>query len=135
MVVGGGDLVAKSCLTLVTPWTVAHQAPLSREFPRQEYWSGLPFPSPGGLPHPGIAPKLAALQADSSPTEPSGKPAQRLICCKHSVLVIASFTNSDRQHTLFILARDLVPGPHAATLLAAGLRTSHKPSAPQSSHL
>ena len=40
----------------VTPWTVAHQAPLSMGFPRQEYWSGLPFPSPGDLPHPGIEP-------------------------------------------------------------------------------
>ena len=38
----------------VTPWTVAHQAPLSMEYSRQEYWSGLPFPSPGDLPHPGI---------------------------------------------------------------------------------
>ena len=45
---GGGGLVAKSCLTLATPWTVAHQAPLSMGFSRQEYWSGLPFPSPGG---------------------------------------------------------------------------------------
>ena len=47
---GGGDagLVAKSCLTLVTPWTVACQAPLSMGFSRLEYWSGLPFPSPGG---------------------------------------------------------------------------------------
>ena len=53
LVVGGG-LVAKSCLTLVTPWTVAHQAPLSMGFPRQEYWSELPFPSPGDLPNPGI---------------------------------------------------------------------------------
>ena len=43
----GGGLVAKLCLTLVTPITVAHQAPLSLGFPRQEYWSGLPFPSPG----------------------------------------------------------------------------------------
>ena len=43
----GGGLVAKSCLTLVTPWTVACQAPLSMGFFRQEYWSGLPFPSPG----------------------------------------------------------------------------------------
>ena len=44
---GGGDgLVAKSCLTLATPWTIAHQAPLSMAFSRQEYWSGLPFPSP-----------------------------------------------------------------------------------------
>ena len=40
----------------VTPWTVAHQAPPSMGFPRQEYWSGLPFPSPGDLPHPGIEP-------------------------------------------------------------------------------
>ena len=45
----GGGLVAKSCPTLVTPWTVARQAPLSLEFSRQEYWSGLPFPSPGDL--------------------------------------------------------------------------------------
>ena len=40
----------------VTPWTVAHQAPLSIEFSRQEYWSGLPFPPPGNLPNPGIEP-------------------------------------------------------------------------------
>ena len=43
----GGGLVTKLCLTLVTPITVAHQAPMSLGFPRQEYWSGLPFPSPG----------------------------------------------------------------------------------------
>ena len=53
---GGGGLVAKSCLTLATPWTVACQAPLSMGFSRQEYWSGLPFPSPGDLPDPGIEP-------------------------------------------------------------------------------
>ena len=45
-----GGLVAKSCPTLATPWTVAYQAPLSMGFSRQEYWSGLPFPSPGDLP-------------------------------------------------------------------------------------
>ena len=49
-------LVANSCLTLATPWTVAHQAPLSIGLSRQEYWSGLPFPSPGDLPNPGIEP-------------------------------------------------------------------------------
>ena len=49
-------LVAKSCLTLVTPWTVARQAPLSKGFPRQDYWSGLPFPSSGNLPDPGMEP-------------------------------------------------------------------------------
>ena len=49
----------------VTPWTVAHQAPLSMGFPRQEHWSGFPFPSPGDLPDPGIKPESPALQADS----------------------------------------------------------------------
>ena len=48
-----------------TPRTVAHQAPLSMEFSRQEYWSGLPFPSPGDLPDPGIEPGSPALQKDS----------------------------------------------------------------------
>ena len=53
----------------VTPWTVAHQAPLSMEFPRQEYWSGLPFPSPRDLPDPEMEPRSPALQADSLPAE------------------------------------------------------------------
>ena len=69
MVVVVGGLVAKSCPTLVTPWTVACQTPLSMGFSRQEYWSGLPFPSPGDLPDPGIEPGAPALQADSLPTE------------------------------------------------------------------
>ena len=64
-----GGLVAKSCPTLATPWIAAHQAPLSMGFPRQEYWGGLPFPSPGDLPHPGIKPRSPALQADSLLTE------------------------------------------------------------------
>ena len=68
--VGGSELVAKSCLTLAAPWTVARQAPLSMGFSRQEYWiAGLPFPSPGHLPNPGIEPRSPALQADSLPTE------------------------------------------------------------------
>ena len=50
-------------------WTVARQAPLSTEFSRQEYWSGLPFPSPGDLPDPGIESRSPALQADSLPPE------------------------------------------------------------------
>ena len=68
MVVVGG-FVAKFCLTLVTLWTVVCQTPLSMGFSRQEYWSGLPFPSPGDLPHPGIEPWSPALQADSLPIE------------------------------------------------------------------
>ena len=55
---------------LATPWTGAPQAPLSIEFSRQEYWSGLPFPSPGGLPNPGIKPGFPAMQTDSLPSEP-----------------------------------------------------------------
>ena len=64
-----------SCVQLCgTPQTAAHQAPLSLGFSRQEYWSGLPFPSPGDLPNPGIEPGSPALQADSLLSEPPGKP-------------------------------------------------------------
>ena len=65
----GGSLVAKSCLTLETPWTAACKAPLSMGFSRQEYWSELPFPSPGDLPDPGIEPRSPLVQADSLLTE------------------------------------------------------------------
>ena len=58
----------------VIPWTVADQAPPSMGFSRQECWSGLPFPSPGDLPDPGIEPGSPALQADALPSEPPGKP-------------------------------------------------------------
>ena len=58
-------LVAKSCLTLVTPWAVAHRAPLSMGISRQEYFSGLPFHSTGDLPDPGIESGSPALQAVS----------------------------------------------------------------------
>ena len=71
---GGDGLVAKSCLTLATPWSVDLHAPLSIGFSRQEYWSGLPFPSPGDLPDPGIEPRSPALQADSLPVELQGSP-------------------------------------------------------------
>ena len=70
----GAGLVAQSCPTLETPWTVAHQAPLSIGFSRQAYWSGLPFPSPRDLPNPGVEPRSPALQADSLPAELLGKP-------------------------------------------------------------
>ena len=56
-----------------TPWSVAYQAPLSMGFPRQEYWSGLPFPSPGDLADPGIKPRSPALWTDAFPSEPPGK--------------------------------------------------------------
>ena len=56
------------------PWTVVYQASLSMGFSRQEYWRGLPFPSPGDLPDPGIEPMSPALEADALPSEPPGKP-------------------------------------------------------------
>ena len=64
-----------SCVQLfATPWTVAHQAPPSMGFSRQEYWSGLLFPSPGDLPDPGIETRSPAFQADALTSEPPGKP-------------------------------------------------------------
>ena len=63
-----------SCVQLfATPWTTAYQAPPSMGFSRQEYWSGLPFPSPGDLPDPGIEPWSPAFQADTLTSEPPGK--------------------------------------------------------------
>ena len=61
-------------LLFVTPWTVAHQVPLPMGFPRQEYWSGLLFPSPGDLPDPGIKPESPALAGRFFTTELPGKP-------------------------------------------------------------
>ena len=63
-------LVAQLCPTLCNPWTVNPQAPLSMGFSRQEYWSGLPFPSPGDFPNPATEPRSPALTADSLPSEP-----------------------------------------------------------------
>ena len=75
-------LVAKSCLTLANPWTVAYQTPLSMGFSRQEYWSGLPFTSPGDLPNPGIEPRTPALEADSQQLSYKGRPMQHYLDIK-----------------------------------------------------
>ena len=64
------------------PWTVPHQAPLSIGFSKQEYWSGLPFPSPGDLPNPGIEPASSALQADSLALSHLGSPTSYINCPK-----------------------------------------------------
>ena len=78
----------KSCLTLVTPWTVARQTPPSMGFSRQEYWSELPFPSPGDLPNPGIEPQSSALQAvyqlSFKESSPEGQ-ASNLVCTSRSL--------------------------------------------------
>ena len=75
-------------LLFVTPWTVAHQAPLSVEFSRQEYWRGLPFPSVGDLPHLETEPGSPVLQADSLPAEPPGKP---FICTEELKICVTRF--------------------------------------------
>ena len=62
-----------------TPWTVAYQAAPSMGYSRQEYWSGLPFPSPGYLPDPGIKPRSRALEADALTSEPAGKQTNTLV--------------------------------------------------------
>ena len=69
------EVLSHCCVQFfATPWTVVQQTLLSMEFSRQEYWSGLPCPSPGDLLDPGVEPGSPALQADSSPSEPLGKP-------------------------------------------------------------
>ena len=78
--------VAQSFPTLCNPWTVAHQAPPSMGFSRQEYWSGLPFPSPGDLPDPGdpgIEPRSPTLQADALTSVPPGNFHAKVATIKH----------------------------------------------------
>ena len=81
--------ISLECVRLFgTLWTVAQQAPLSMGFSRQGYWSGLPCPPPGNLPDPGIEPVSLALQADSLPTEPPGKPIMECINVNFLVLIM-----------------------------------------------
>ena len=82
----GGGLVSKLCLTLATLWTVAHQAPLSIGFSRQEYWSGLTFPSLRAFPNTGIESGSPALQADDLP--------YMYVCVNSSLLCV----NTGRRH-------------------------------------
>ena len=82
----GCVLVAQSCPILCNPMDyIAHQAPLSMGFFRPEYWSGLPFPSSGDLPNPGIEPGSPALQADSLQSEPPGKSSSDNLFNHHKI--------------------------------------------------
>ena len=76
----------------MTPWTVAHQAPLSMGFSRQEYWSGLTFLSPGDLPNPGIEPRSPTLQADTLTSEPPGSSKTALVIPKRDHMVLFSIS-------------------------------------------
>ena len=68
-------LVTQFVQIFMTPWIITHQAPLPMKIFRQEYWSGLPFPSPGDLPHPGSKPRSPEMQTNSLPSETQGKSA------------------------------------------------------------
>ena len=91
--VGGWWMLSHVCL-FVIPLTVAHQAPLSVEFSRQEYLSGSPFLPPGDLPNPGIEPKSPSVRAGYLPSQPLGKPIPTLGQDKRSKLVIQSCPSS-----------------------------------------
>ena len=100
--------------SIVTPWTVARQAPLSMEFSRQEYWSGLPFPPPGDLPNPGIEPGSPTLQVDSLASEPPGKPLNRggcLVSVEGNRAVIFKLYSKASCSTTWDLARKTGLGP------------------------
>ena len=82
--------VAQLCMTLCNPVDCSPQVSLSMGFSRQEYWSGLPFSSPGDLPNPEIEPGSPALQADSLPSEPPGKPPRGISLEKNSFSSLSS---------------------------------------------
>ena len=77
----------------VTPRTVAYQDPQSMGFSRQEYWSGVPFPSPGDLPNPEIEPRSPTLQADALPSELPGKPIFNFFQQRLTVFIVQVFTS------------------------------------------
>ena len=100
--------------SLVTPWTVACQAPLSMEFSRQEYWSGLPFPPPRDLPDLGIEPGAPTVQVDSLASEPPGKPLNKGRCpvsVEGNRAVIFILCSGASSSTTWDLARKAGVGP------------------------
>ena len=86
-----------------TPWTVAYQAPPSMGFSRQEYWNGVPFPSPEDLPNPGIEPGSPTLQADALTSEPPGKPLSgeclKIIVKPPPILIKSEYLSIGPAHT------------------------------------
>ena len=94
-------LIVQSVWLFVSPWTIARQALLSMGFSRQEYWSGLPFPSPGDLSNPGIEPRSPALQPHSLPSEPPGKTLTFLIL--YSYLQMKLYTKEENRGLRFSL--------------------------------
>ena len=96
-----GAKLLQSCLALCD--TVVRQAPPSMGFSRQDFWSGLPFPSPGDLPDPGVEPGCPALKADALPSEPPGKPNGKWkVTFKNCML---SILHNDNTFTIIVLNR------------------------------
>ena len=96
--------------SLWPPWTVAHQAPQSMGFSRQEYWSGLPFPSPGDLPDPGTEPRSPTLRTDALLSEPPGKPKLCLIYCLTHPLNLSQQSHSSFQKILLFSSSSSILG-------------------------
>ena len=105
----------KSCLSLWTPWTVAHHAPLSMGFPRQEYWSGLLFPSLGDLPDPGIELMFPALAGGFFMAEPVNSKRLHFQTPSHWELGFSAWTLAGRQSSAY--SRDLSSCPLVAQLV------------------
>ena len=103
-----------------TPWAVAYQVPPSMGFSRQEYWSGLPFSSPGDLPDPGVEPGSPAFQADALTSEPPGKP---IIVSGELLFIFWSFSQSQLFPTFFSIPQ--APSPPSPSSLPAGDLASH----------
>ena len=122
----------------VTPWTVAYQAPQSMEFSRQEYWSGLPFPSPGDLPNPGIEPGSPALQADALPSEPPGKPKTKSrdlpkTCYELQVELVLCLGDIDLERCSCLLTPWI--STRLAQILGVSMNTVHLPFGTSDKHL
>ena len=105
-----------------SPWIVAFQVPLSMGFSRQEYWSGLPFPSPGDLPNPGIEPMSHALQDDSLPLSQWGRP---LICSQHYNYIHKIFTTYPFSEVSPVTAWSAEAHPLKFSKLVCGSNTVH----------
>ena len=93
--------------SFATSWTITHQAPLSMGFPRQEYWSGLPFPSPGDLPDPGIEPASPALADGFFTTDPSGKPRLAVHSLSPVLLSAAPWAAGSREALMLTLSHSM----------------------------
>ena len=125
--VGVGVLIAQSLFA--TPWTLAHQSPLSMEFSRQEYRSGLVFPSPGDLPDLGAEPRFPALQADSLPSEPPGKPLWIHWLSRYFLSMSSSFSPWDPCSSCFLPVSCFTPRAyieHAYHILIAKFQFHRK---------